>query len=109
MSSTLRSSRSDWELEMAGIVGPFDGWKAWADFVNTEDLHDDACLVLLATHPPDSLETICTPGSCKHARRFVEAWSLLAGFSDLDRGQIVLAVDGAVRWAVVSQRSAPMR
>lgn len=71
------------------------GWKAWADFVNTDDLHDDACLVLLATHPPDSLEAICTPGSCKHARRFVEAWSLLAGFSDLERGQIVLAVDEA--------------
>ncbi|PAW79858.1 MAG: hypothetical protein B9S32_00590 [Verrucomicrobia bacterium Tous-C9LFEB] len=70
-------------------------WKAWSQFVNPDDLHDDACLLLLATHPPATLETVCAPGNCKIVRQYIESWTLLAGYSDLERGQIVLAVDEA--------------
>ncbi|MEM1058775.1 MAG: SpoIIE family protein phosphatase [Verrucomicrobiota bacterium] len=70
-------------------------WLEWIRFVNTSDLHDDACLVLLTTHPPRSFEMLSDPGNCKSGRDFIEHWACAAGYSDLDRGQIVLAADEA--------------
>lgn len=70
-------------------------WEGWSQFVTLDELHDDACMLLLSTCPPATLETVCAPGNCKIVRQYIEAWSLLAGYKDLERGQIVLAVDEA--------------
>jgi sigma-B regulation protein RsbU (phosphoserine phosphatase) len=70
-------------------------WENWKNFVNTDALHDDACLALLSTRPEPVIDLPSKPESCKHCRNFVEAWSRLAGFSDIERGQIVLALDEA--------------
>lgn len=71
-------------------------WSGWSQFVTLDNLHDDACLLLLTTRLQPKLETVCAPSNCKFVRAFVESWSLLAGYNDIERGQIVLAVDEAV-------------
>jgi sigma-B regulation protein RsbU (phosphoserine phosphatase) len=71
-------------------------WSSWENFVDGEHQHDDACLALIQLKPPAKLEITSCPTNCKHCRRFIEAWSLTAGFSDLERGSIVLAADEAV-------------
>jgi len=70
-------------------------WLDWIRFVNTSDLHDDACLVMLTTHPPRTFEMLSDPGNCKAGREFIEQWAIASGYGDLDRGQIVLAADEA--------------
>lgn len=70
-------------------------WLEWIRFVNTSQLHDDACMVMLTTHPPRSYEMLSDPGNCKSGREFIEQWAVAAGYGDLDRGQIVLAADEA--------------
>jgi sigma-B regulation protein RsbU (phosphoserine phosphatase) len=71
-------------------------WQAWVSFVDGVDQHDDACLALIATKPDSVLQITSCAQNCKQARNFIENWSLTAGFSDLERGQIVLAADEAV-------------
>lgn len=71
-------------------------WARWEDFVDQEHQHDDACLALILLKPPATLDITSCPTNCKHARHFIEDWSLTAGFSDLERGRIVLAADEAV-------------
>ena len=71
-------------------------WEAWSDFVDDEHQHDDACLALLLLKPEAHIEINAVAKSCKRARDFIEAWSLTAGFPDLERGTIVLAADEAV-------------
>ena len=70
-------------------------WKAWEDFVDRDHQHDDACLALVLTKPPATLQILSAPGECKRLRDFVEEWALTAGYGDLDRGRIVLATDEA--------------
>ncbi len=70
-------------------------WTAWDKFVDSDHQHDDACLALLLTKPRASLEITSAPADCKRARRFIEDWALTAGYSDLERGRIVLAADEA--------------
>jgi len=71
-------------------------WSCWETFVDSEHQHDDACLALVLLKPPARLEIGSAPKNCRQARNFIEAWSLSAGFSDLERGRIVLAADEAV-------------
>ncbi len=71
-------------------------WEQWSAFVDAENQHDDACLALVLTKPEPTLEMLSAASNCKRARHFIESWSLTAGFPDLVRGQIVLAVDEAV-------------
>ncbi len=71
-------------------------WQGWLDFVNAENQHDDACLALILTKPEASQELLSVAHECKKGRQFFEEWSLTAGFPDLERGRIVLAVDEAV-------------
>jgi sigma-B regulation protein RsbU (phosphoserine phosphatase) len=71
-------------------------WKSWESFVDGEHQHDDACLALILLKPEAKLEITSAPGNCKRARQFIEAWALTAGYSDLERGSIVLAADEAV-------------
>ncbi len=70
-------------------------WLDWIRFVNTSHLHDDACMVMLTTHPPRTYEMLSDPCNCKSGRDFIEQWAVAAGYGDLDRGQIVLAADEA--------------
>jgi sigma-B regulation protein RsbU (phosphoserine phosphatase) len=70
-------------------------WECWMNFVVPDALHDDACMVELATLPEPSLSCLSDPTHCKGARAFIETWANLAGYSDIERGQIVLAVDEA--------------
>lgn len=70
-------------------------WKKWHDFTVCHDLHDDACLALVACRPAENLVLTSEASCCKLGRRFVEGWGMHAGFSDLERGQMVLAVDEA--------------
>jgi sigma-B regulation protein RsbU (phosphoserine phosphatase) len=70
-------------------------WARWGEYVDAEHLHDDACLALLATRPEPELETQTEASSCKYCRKFIESWSLFAGYDDIVRGQIVLALDEA--------------
>lgn len=70
-------------------------WLDWIRFVNTSALHDDACMVMMTTHPLRSYEMLSDPGNCKAGRNFIEQWAVAAGYSDLERGQIVLAADEA--------------
>jgi len=71
-------------------------WSSWENFVDGEHQHDDACLALILLKPPGTLEIASAPSNCKRCREFIEAWALTAGFSDLERGLIVLAADEAV-------------
>jgi sigma-B regulation protein RsbU (phosphoserine phosphatase) len=71
-------------------------WKGWEDFVDSEHQHDDACLALVLTKPPATLEIDSAARNCKLARQFIEHWAQAAGFPDLERGSIVLAADEAV-------------
>ena len=71
-------------------------WANWAAFVDQTHLHDDACLALLVTKAPNSLSISSCSSQCKVARRFVEAWTQTAGYPDLERGFIAMAVDEAV-------------
>jgi len=71
-------------------------WNRWEKFVDREHQHDDACLALILLKPPAKLEVTSVAANCKRARHFIEAWSLTAGFPDLERGAIVLAADEAV-------------
>jgi phosphoserine phosphatase RsbU/P len=72
-----------------------NAWESWKQFVNIDNLHDDACLLLMATHDKPKLETLCCPTNCKVVRKFIENWALFAGYNDIERGQIVLATDEA--------------
>lgn len=71
-------------------------WHEWECFVDTEHQHDDACLALIQLKPEPRLEIGSSAGYCKHARQFIEQWAMVAGYDDLERGRIVLAVDEAV-------------
>ena len=71
-------------------------WTNWENFVDGEHQHDDACLALILLKPAEKLEITSSPGNCKLARQFIEAWALTAGYPDLERGRIVLAADEAV-------------
>ena len=71
-------------------------WSCWETFVDSEHQHDDACLALILLKPPARLEMSSSAKNCRRAREFIEAWSLAAGFTDLERGRIVLAADEAV-------------
>jgi sigma-B regulation protein RsbU (phosphoserine phosphatase) len=71
-------------------------WSCWETFVDGEHQHDDACLALILLKPPATMEIGSAAKNCRAAREFIEAWSLAAGFSDLERGRVVLAADEAV-------------
>jgi len=71
-------------------------WRIWESFVDCENQHDDACLALVLTKPESTLEITSSAGNCKVARQFIENWALTAGYPDLERGRIVLAVDEAI-------------
>ena len=70
-------------------------WAAWEKFVDGDHQHDDACLALVLTRPPATLEIGSVPAECRRARQFIEDWALAAGYPDLERGRIVLAADEA--------------
>jgi phosphoserine phosphatase RsbU/P len=71
-------------------------WSGWEGFVDCENQHDDACLALILLKPEATLEIGSDARNCKLARQFIEAWSVTAGYPDLERGRIVLAADEAV-------------
>ena len=71
-------------------------WSSWENFVDGEHQHDDACLALILLKPEPTLEIVSAAAHCKRAREFIEAWSLTAGYPDLERGSIVLAADEAI-------------
>jgi sigma-B regulation protein RsbU (phosphoserine phosphatase) len=71
-------------------------WSCWETFVDSEHQHDDACLALILLKPPARLEMSSSAKNCRLARDFIEAWALVGGFTDLERGRIVLAADEAV-------------
>jgi sigma-B regulation protein RsbU (phosphoserine phosphatase) len=72
-------------------------WSSWENFVDGEHQHDDACLALILLKPAaTTLEITSAAANCKKCREFIEAWALTAGYSDLERGLIVLAADEAV-------------
>jgi len=71
-------------------------WSSWEGFVDGEHQHDDACLALILLKPEATLEITSKPANCKLCRHFIEAWALTAGYTDLERGTIVLAADEAV-------------
>ncbi len=81
-------------LGLPGIVLEH-AWNTWHQFVDSENLHDDACLGILACTPPHHMKVSSEPKNCKIVRSFVEGWCMHAGLPDLDRGQIVLAFDEA--------------
>jgi sigma-B regulation protein RsbU (phosphoserine phosphatase) len=70
-------------------------WHDWEKFVDLDHQHDDACLAIVVTKPAPVLEIVSAASDCKVARRFIEEWALTAGYSDLERGRIVLAADEA--------------
>ena len=70
-------------------------WADWGNFVDRDHQHDDACVAIISTKPAPVLEMVSAPADCKRARRFIEEWALTAGYSDLERGRIVLAADEA--------------
>jgi phosphoserine phosphatase RsbU/P len=85
-------------------------WSGWQEFVDDDHQHDDACLAVILLKPPARLEIESCSSNCKQARQFIEAWALTAGFSDLERGRIVLAADEAVTNIMRhTYRSAPDR
>jgi sigma-B regulation protein RsbU (phosphoserine phosphatase) len=71
-------------------------WSHWESFVDGEHQHDDACLALILLKPEATLEITSAAGNCKRARQYIEEWALTAGYSDLERGRIVLATDEAL-------------
>ncbi len=71
-------------------------WNDWEHFVDQEHQHDDACLALVLLKPAAKLDVMSSAKSCKHCREYIENWALAAGFTDLVRGQIVLAADEAI-------------
>ncbi len=71
-------------------------WKDWEAFVDDEHRHDDACLAVILLKPESTLEVASVAANCRRCRDFIERWALTAGFSDLERGVIVLAADEAV-------------
>ena len=71
-------------------------WKDWETFVDDDHQHDDACLALVLLKPAAAMEMASAAANCRHGRDFIEQWALTAGFSDLERGVIVLAADEAV-------------
>ncbi len=71
-------------------------WESWANFVEGDRQHDDACLALILLKPPATLDIHSVAANCKLARNFIEDWARTAGFPDLERGRIVLAADEAV-------------
>jgi sigma-B regulation protein RsbU (phosphoserine phosphatase) len=72
-----------------------NAWKQWRDFVVPDDLHDDACLAVVAVRPEPVLHCTSEACHCKTGRDFIEQWTTLAGLDDMARGQIVLAIDEA--------------
>jgi len=71
-------------------------WERWGNFVDGLAQHDDACLAIIATKPEARLEITSAACNCRRARQFIEDWACFAGYSDLERGRIVLAADEAV-------------
>ena len=71
-------------------------WKSWQAFVNGEHQHDDACLSVVLLKPESKLEITSAANNCRQARDFIEVWALTAGYSDMERGRIVLAADEAI-------------
>jgi sigma-B regulation protein RsbU (phosphoserine phosphatase) len=71
-------------------------WNVWKSFVDSVELHDDACMALVVTKPPAELRIGSHAAECKVARNFVEDWARVAGFTDLERGRIVLAADEGI-------------
>lgn len=71
-------------------------WAEWLKFVDQHHQHDDACLAILGTKPAPALSIASCSSQCKMARRFVEGWAQAAGFTDVQRGGIALAMDEAV-------------
>jgi len=71
-------------------------WSSWESFVDSEHQHDDACLALILLKPRATLEITSAACDCKQGRQFIEGWALAAGYSNLERGLIVLAADEAV-------------
>ena len=71
-------------------------WSTWKSFVDGVEMHDDACMALVVTKPPAELKINSAARECKMARNFVEGWARAAGYSDLERGRIVLAADEAI-------------
>lgn len=70
-------------------------WDQWQSFVRIEKLHDDACLGILACNPTPTLQVHSDPKECKKVRHFIETWCIEASLNDIERGQVVLAVDEA--------------
>jgi sigma-B regulation protein RsbU (phosphoserine phosphatase) len=70
-------------------------WSQWDKFVDGDHQHDDACLAVVVTKPAPALQILSAAADCQVARRFIEDWALTAGYSDLERGRIVLAADEA--------------
>lgn len=70
-------------------------WEEWQSFVRIEKLHDDACLGIFSCNPSPHLRVQSNPKQCKPVRHFIEVWCVEAGIDDIQRGQIVLAVDEA--------------
>jgi sigma-B regulation protein RsbU (phosphoserine phosphatase) len=71
-------------------------WQTWKSFVDGVDPHDDACLALVVTKPPPTLEITSVAKECRRVRDFIEDWTRTAGYPDLERGRMVLAADEAV-------------
>jgi sigma-B regulation protein RsbU (phosphoserine phosphatase) len=71
-------------------------WTLWKSFVDGAETHDDACMAVIVTKPPAELELASHAGACKVGRDFIEGWARAAGYPDLERGRIVLAVDEGI-------------
>ena len=70
----------------------------WKEFVNPDQQHDDASLLMLdwrGETPPATLEISCCLEKLSLERKFIERWAAFAGFDSVTRGQIVLACDEA--------------
>lgn len=87
-------------------------WQEWKKFVQIEKLHDDACLGILTCVPSPFLRVMSETKNCKKVRSFIEGWCMYAGFEDILRGQIVLAIDEAftniIRHAYIGEVGNPI-
>ncbi len=87
-------------------------WQEWTQFVSIEKLHDDACLGILSCAPSPFLRVLSETKNCKKVRAFIEGWCMYAGFEDIVRGQVVLAIDEAftniLRHAYISETGQPI-
>jgi len=71
-------------------------WQQWRRFIVEDALHDDACIVHFTCLPPVEIQLLARPSSCKRARNHIDAWARAAGYSEEERGKIVLAADEAI-------------